>query len=304
MEIAKKKVHYVENGKPDKPRYKTRYATLGADSFTLYKKPNDSLGSEFVPTEKILGAKVIGERAKKYLIEVLLDKLSPIYIATDSQEECDIWANQLGRAKTLKELQNWVIHPDTVKLEKQIGVGAFGIVWKGSMSGAPVAVKEMRQSVGDEEVEKEIHLLSKIRNPYCVRLLGIYRNESAAKLYIVTEFVEGGDLSKVIYAAQPRSLSEEVKLKIIRDVARGIAFLHESQIIHRDLKTDNCLIRSTSPGASQYAVVADFGISKIAPNMGEVGSNLTQGVGTLFTWLLNVSKRIIQHNWMYIVLEY
>jgi len=280
MEIAKKKLHYVENGRPDKPKFKTRYATLGADSFTLYKKPNDSLGSEFIPTEKILGANIIGERSKKHIIEVVLDKMNNIFVGTDTPEECEIWANQLSRAKTLKELQNWVIHPDSIKLEKQIGVGAFGVVWKGSMCGAPVAVKEMRQSVGNDEVEKEIHLLSKIRNPYCVRLLGIYRNESASKLFIVTEFVDGGDLSGTIYNAPPRSLSEEVKLKILRDVARGVAFLHENQIIHRDLKTDNCLVRSTSPFASQFAVVADFGISKIAPSMGEAGSNLTMGVGT------------------------
>ena len=148
------------------------------------------------------------------------------------------------------------------------------------MSGTPVAVKEMLQGVDEDEVEKEIQLLGKIRNPNCVRLLGIYRKDGEEKLFIVTEFIDGGDLSGVIYKRPGQKLNELVKLKIMRDVARGVSFLHENNIIHRDLKTDNCLIRTVDPSASSFAVVADFGISKIATNMGEAGSNLTVGVGT------------------------
>jgi serine/threonine protein kinase len=172
-----------------------------------------------------------------------------------------------------------MIDSNKVHLEKVIGSGAYGKVWKGTIAGATVAVKEMLKSCNNEMVEKEIQLLAQIRSPYCVRLLGIYYQ--ADKLFIVTEFIQGGDLSDVIHKKTGGSLSETIKLKILLDVARGVAFLHENNIIHRDLKTDNCLIRSLHPEAPQYAVLADFGISKFVVSLGEATDvSHTRAMGT------------------------
>lgn len=164
-------------------------------------------------------------------------------------------------------------------MEKVIGAGAYGKVWRGSYAGSPVAVKETLAQGSEEDIEKEVILLGKIRNPNCVRLLGIFRKSDDPKLYIVTEYVDSGDLTHILRDNAGR-LSELVKLKIMRDVARGMTFLHENNIVHRDLKTDNCLIYSIQEDAHQYAVVADFGISKIAPQMGRSDESLTVGMGT------------------------
>merc|ERR1712137_173518 len=272
---------FGSNSKRKGLKFESRYASLSTESLTFYKKPSDSMAIGLIPAEKITTAEIDENLRKKgrIPIKITVEGSEPVYIALDNFDEAEQLVNDLKRCKTKREIQQWLINPSTIKLEKEIGCGAFGKVWRGTMSGTPVAIKEMRQASKEEEIEKEIHLLSKIHNPNCVRLLGIYKEEDKGKLFIVTEFIEGGDLHDVVERSG-RILSEEIKLKIIRDVARGVAFLHENHIIHRDLKTDNVLIRSTAPGASQYAVVADFGISKFAPNLGSAGAMHTLAVGT------------------------
>lgn len=149
------------------------------------------------------------------------------------------------------------------------------------MSGTPVAIKEMyhiSDNSDENAVEREILLLAKIHNPYCVRLLGISKEKPEdEKFCLITEYVDEGDLTHVL-KKYPKELSELTKLKILRDVACGITFLHENNIIHRDVKTDNCLVRTVNPESSQMAVIADFGISKLVHKFGEKES--TKGLGT------------------------
>ena len=170
------------------------------------------------------------------------------------------------------------LDPSKIKKEKIIGKGSFGKVWKGSMYGRPVAIKEMIQGANAETIEKEIEILGKIRNPNCVQLIGTFKEtDGSIVVNIVTEFLNCGDLTSVIQK-QRGKLSEIVKLKILRDIASGLAFLHANNIIHRDLKSDNCLIRTLDPNADNFAVIADFGLSKIALTSNP--SDHTKGVGT------------------------
>lgn len=148
------------------------------------------------------------------------------------------------------------------------------------MQGTPVAIKELYGVVSDEEIAREIMVLSRIHNPYCVRLLGIcHTNQEQNRFLLVTELVDLGDLSNVL-EKYPKQIPEIIKLKILRDVARGLVYLHENNVIHRDVKADNCLIRSIHDNGTQFAVISDFGISKIAKQLGEL-TTATTGVGTV-----------------------
>ena len=172
------------------------------------------------------------------------------------------------------------INPTQIEKDTEIGRGAFGIVWKGKFAGGPVAIKEVLTTMNEDKILKEITLLSRINHPNCVRLLGFYKEErNDNKLFIVTELIENGDLHDCIFKKYKNHMIPEiVKLKILRDVASGILYLHENDVIHRDLKSDNCLVRSVSPSAYQFAVLADFGVSKLL-NSAEVNTN-TIGIGT------------------------
>ncbi|XP_044983157.1 probable receptor-like protein kinase At5g24010 [Hordeum vulgare subsp. vulgare] len=161
-----------------------------------------------------------------------------------------------------------------------IGVGGFGNVYKGALAdGTPVAVKRaMRASKqGLPEFQTEIVVLSGIRHRHLVALIG-YCNEQA-EMILVYEYMEKGTLRSHLYGSDEPTLSWKQRLEICIGAARGLHYLHcgySENIIHRDVKSTNILLGtddhgggSASGGAAIIAKVADFGLSRIGPSLGE-----------------------------------
>ncbi|KAM3262266.1 hypothetical protein ACQJBY_052774 [Aegilops geniculata] len=161
-----------------------------------------------------------------------------------------------------------------------IGVGGFGNVYKGALAdGTPVAVKRaMRASKqGLPEFHTEIVVLSGIRHRHLVSLIG-YCNEQA-EMILVYEYMEKGTLRGHLYGGgdddQP-PLSWKQRLEICIGAARGLHYLHSGyseNIIHRDVKSTNILLGTDAGGSTGggaiIAKVADFGLSRIGPSLGE-----------------------------------
>ena len=101
--------------------------------------------------------------------------------------------------------------------------------------------------------------------------------------YLVTEFLEGGDVEQVIERADGHRLPLEQVLNIAKETCRGLEFAHSKGIVHRDLKPGN--VWMTSEGVAK---IGDFGLAVIGDR-----SRLTQEgmmVGTLtLTLQLNMS---------------
>jgi len=167
---------------------------------------------------------------------------------------------------------------------KEIGRGAFGVVYKGKWRSATVncAVKVLfgdldAQSLEDFRQEGLVH--KKLRpHSNVVQFFGICIQDK--KSMIVTEYLPGGSLDKF--------LSSEVKiqfstvLKLIRGIASGMWHLTSEGIIHRDLAARNCLL------TSDYTVkVCDFGMSRFAQ---EKKHNSGSNVGPL-KWMAPESIR-------------
>lgn len=73
-----------------------------------------------------------------------------------------------------------------------------------------------------------------------LRFIGVLYKEK--RLHLVTEFVAGGTLKDLLHdAAEP--LSWEQRVSFSKDIASGMAYLHSKSIIHRDLNSNNCLVR-------------------------------------------------------------
>jgi len=174
---------------------------------------------------------------------------------------------------------DWKIDPESIHIQESVGFGSFGKVYKAEYAGSPVTVKEIANPKNHGEIEREIILLAKIRSMCCVRFFGTYSIHE--NTYIVTEYIEGGSLMNLVVNGESALLGEEVKLKILRDIARGILFLHENNVIHRNLKSANCFVRSTAAEAPAHALVADFGLSKVVrPCSSDSDRLMTQGLGT------------------------
>ncbi|KAF2076605.1 hypothetical protein CYY_002091 [Polysphondylium violaceum] len=150
--------------------------------------------------------------------------------------------------------------------ETEFSKGAFSKVYKGSYFGNPVCVKVIKKESiieNDMEIflEREIQVLKNLFNqPHncIIRFIGIGEKDSL--LFIVTELVNGGDLGNVLYD-RSFNLPWKLKIKIAKDISDGMKYLHEKQIMHRDLKSSNLLI-----GKNWNIKICDFGFAKFVNN--------------------------------------
>uniref|UniRef100_A0A803N7H5 Protein kinase domain-containing protein n=1 Tax=Chenopodium quinoa TaxID=63459 RepID=A0A803N7H5_CHEQI len=150
-----------------------------------------------------------------------------------------------------------------------IGQGAFGSVYRGVPNdGRKVAIKLMDHAGkhGEEEFKMEVELLSRLRSPYLLGLVG-HCSDSNHKL-LVYEFMANGGLQEHLYPSRgsnafPSKLDWETRLKVALDAAKGLEYLHEHvspPVIHRDFKSSNILLDKNF-----HAKVSDFGLAKLGP---------------------------------------
>ncbi|XP_073525814.1 uncharacterized protein [Phyllobates terribilis] len=163
------------------------------------------------------------------------------------------------------------LHSATGSFSKSniIGHGAFGSVYRGVLNdGKKVAIKLMDRAgkQGEEEFKVEVELLSRLRSPYLLGLIG-YCSDNTHKI-LVYEFITNGGLQEHLYPvtgsnAVSSKLDWETRLSIALDAAKGLEYLHEHvnpPIIHRDFKSSNILLDKNF-----HAKVSDFGLAKIGP---------------------------------------
>uniref|UniRef100_A0A1J3H2P7 Putative inactive leucine-rich repeat receptor-like protein kinase n=1 Tax=Noccaea caerulescens TaxID=107243 RepID=A0A1J3H2P7_NOCCA len=142
----------------------------------------------------------------------------------------------------------------------ELGRGGFGVVYKTSLQdGRPVAVKKLTVSgliKSQEEFEKEMRKLGKLRHRNVVEIKGYYWTQSLQLL--IHEFVSGGSLYRHLHGNDDVCLTWRQRFSIILGIARGLAYLHGSNMTHYNLKATNVLIDATGE-----AKVSDFGLARL-----------------------------------------
>ena len=149
----------------------------------------------------------------------------------------------------------WEIDFNEIKDSVLVDSGGYGNVYMGKYLHMRVAVKRLKKSqLRDLEAFKlEISMMSKLRHPNIVLFLGACTNP----LCLVTEYMERKALFDCIH--DPKiSLEPRRILRMIKDAALGMNYLHSLDIIHRDLKSLNLLV-----DASYVVKITDFGLSRV-----------------------------------------
>eukprot|EP01105_Mastigella_eilhardi_P024667 TRINITY_DN6471_c0_g1_i1.p1 TRINITY_DN6471_c0_g1~~TRINITY_DN6471_c0_g1_i1.p1 ORF type:complete len:544 (-),score=98.43 TRINITY_DN6471_c0_g1_i1:107-1738(-) len=179
-------------------------------------------------------------------------------------------------------LKNSIIDHTQIRLgDSPVGEGASGVVYKACYAGKTVAVKMFRgaerltQERRDEFV-REVYLLTRIQDTHIVEFVGCVI--SSKKLWLVTEFIGGGTLRSCLYDKGAGEMPYPLKIKIALDTAAGMRALHQHNIIHRDLKSDNLLIVSLQWDTPTTVKLTDFGASRQIADSAEKA--YTRGVGT------------------------
>ncbi|CDP15996.1 unnamed protein product [Coffea canephora] len=150
----------------------------------------------------------------------------------------------------------------TENFSRKLGQGGFGSVYEGILdNGTKIAVKYLD---GFGQVKDsflvEANTIGSIHHINLVKLVG-YCSEKSHRL-LVYEYMANGSLDTWIFGGTEKSpLPWHTRRKIILDIAKGLAYLHEEccqKIIHFDVKPQNVLLDQNF-----NAKVSDFGLSKL-----------------------------------------
>eukprot|EP00727_Mastigamoeba_balamuthi_P009946 m51a1_g5574 putative serine-threonine protein (634) ;mRNA; r:610301-614671 len=158
---------------------------------------------------------------------------------------------------------------DELQLGEAVGEGSFGTVYRGKWRGNTVAIKELKShlikfnSDVKSDFFREIENMEQLKSPHIVQFYGAVITPE--HLCLVTEFFELGSLGSLM---KHNTLLVAFRMKAALDCARGMSFLHVSNMLHRDLKPDNILVTKglgtplyMAPeilkGSSNYSKAAD-----------------------------------------------
>ncbi|KAI9197101.1 kinase-like domain-containing protein, partial [Polychytrium aggregatum] len=143
-----------------------------------------------------------------------------------------------------------------------IGRGGFGEVFTGTYFGSKVAIKQLLGNYNNRELADynyEISIWKQLSHPNILPLLGTCDQDddgNPISPFMVSPFMPNGTLLNHVSDANDHVPLDE-KLRLLYQVASGMAYLHGRRIIHGDLKAANVLLDGLN-----NAVVTDFGMSR------------------------------------------
>lgn len=174
----------------------------------------------------------------------------------------------------LKEGQNSSVLSN-IDIRERLGSGNFGEVFRGIWLSQGVAIdialKRLKSREQFKEFVDEVATLRRFDHPNIVKFLGVFVSTTGDN-YIVTEYCSGGSLLDILQKDRKMNYITKLHLYdvtyIITNVifralqgAKGMLYLEEMKIVHRDCSCRNFLVHKT-PDEAYLVKVSDFGMSK------------------------------------------
>ena len=150
------------------------------------------------------------------------------------------------------------------KLERKLGEGAMGVVYKGkhAMLRRPTAIKMLNidrvNSASIQRFEKEVQITCQLNNPHTVAIYD-YGRTPEGLFYYAMEFLNGIDLQQLVdeHGVQ----SESRTIAILTQICESLYEAHTLGLVHRDIKPANVMLNRRG-GVPDFIKVLDFGLVK------------------------------------------
>jgi len=170
---------------------------------------------------------------------------------------------------------------ERAKLDSFLGRGAFGTVYRmklvGDHSGKLFAVKKvMIDPKQKDNLNKEVGMLEKLKHKNVVSLPHFAMK--GMKYFLVMEYADGGTIANLIRVG---AQAEATVLKIAKEMAAGLDYIHQQGVAHCDIKPENVLLFKETNGSLQVKLT-DFGVSydKLSFEQKSHTSKKSRGPGT------------------------
>ncbi|CAD8139004.1 unnamed protein product [Paramecium pentaurelia] len=150
---------------------------------------------------------------------------------------------------------------------KILGQGAFGVVKKVTHKKTNIvyAIKIVEKAMLKktnmvEQMQNEVKIMYSLNHPYILKLYNHFEDD--INVYLILEFVGGGQLYAVLWRQPQKKFDEKTSAKFILQACLALENIHSKNIVHRDIKPENLLLDE-----KQDIKLADFGWSNfLKPN--------------------------------------
>ncbi|MEO8577036.1 MAG: protein kinase [Gemmatimonadales bacterium] len=166
---------------------------------------------------------------------------------------------------------------DRYRVDRLLGEGGMAMVYHADdlRHHRAVAIKVLKpvltEAVGSERFLREINTSARLNHPHILPLLD--SGTAGDLLFYVMPFVDGESLRDRLERDGPFPLEEAIR--IVAEIADGLAYAHRAGVVHRDVKPENIML------SSGHAVITDFGVARALDAAGD--ARLTQTGGSTGT---------------------
>ncbi|KAF9604193.1 hypothetical protein IFM89_003939 [Coptis chinensis] len=170
---------------------------------------------------------------------------------------------------------------------EMIGKGKMGSTYKVTIDSGPIVVVKRFKEMSDldkKEFVQQMQLLGQMRHENLVQIVSFYCSKD--EKLVVCEFVPNdGSLAELLHEKRGSggrvALNWSTRLSIVKGVAKGLAYLHESlpshKVPHANLKSSNILIRPNSNNNNHQIYLTDFGFLPLLPSRKAASEKLSVG---------------------------